>query len=139
MRNFKGRTLLVDLREHYLKDEQPAPGKKGTQHIHCLYMHTLVSHTYHTLCMSSFPQAGIALTEEQWGVVRANAARISAALAAHDATFELPLGSERRVQVPVMIGLRMQCADMCQHSIGWDACIYISSACRSASSRGAGA
>ena len=33
-------------------------------------------------------------------MVRANAATISAALAAHDTTFELLLGSDRRIQVP---------------------------------------
>ena len=55
----------------------------------------------HTFSLGVSLQAGIALTEEQWGVVRANAVSISAALAAHDATFELPLGSERRMQVPV--------------------------------------
>ena len=63
-------------------------------------------------------------------MMRANVGSISAALAAHDAAFELPLGSERCMQVPVMIGLRVQCADVYQHPILWDACIYISSACR---------
>ena len=99
MRTFHGRTL-VDLREHFLKNEQPAPGKKGMQIIR------RTSSTPHAVftqfLLSSLLQAGIALTEEQWGVVGANAASISAALAAHDATFELPLGSERRLQVPVV-------------------------------------
>ena len=52
-------------------------------------------------------------------MVHANAARITAALAAHDATFELPLGSDRRIQVPVIVGLRVHCADACQHSLVW--------------------
>ncbi|KAK9826716.1 hypothetical protein WJX81_000817 [Elliptochloris bilobata] len=69
VRSFKGKTLC-DVREFYMKDEKPAPGKKG-----------------------------IALTEEQWSVLRQDAPSISAALAAQDATFHVSLGSERRVQV----------------------------------------
>ena len=130
MRTYAGRTL-VDLREWYCKNEQPAPGKKGMHHTYCLSVH--VMRFLHT-CLSSFPHAGIALTEEQWGVVRTSAARISAALAAHDATFELPLGSERRVQVRVLVGSwGHMCRHVpdCQHSVLWDAWVQIyASACR---------
>ncbi len=42
---------------------------------------------------------GIALSEEQWGVLRQNVKPISAALDAQEAEFELVLAAERRVQV----------------------------------------
>ena len=100
VRTFKGRTL-VDLREFYMKG-RAASSRQERQAAHAFAcLHLMSPCAPCTLRLNVSLQAGIALTEEQWGVVRANAASTSAALAAHDATFELPLGSERRMQVPV--------------------------------------
>ncbi|BDA42711.1 probable RNA polymerase II transcriptional coactivator KIWI [Coccomyxa sp. Obi] len=69
VRAFRGNPL-IDLREFYHKDGELAPGKKG-----------------------------IALTKEQWGVVKSKAAEISEALETGTDDYEVELSAQRKLRV----------------------------------------